>query len=76
MALTVAAMLAASSLAAADDSGGSQSEETKSGTVTDDGNAGTIQERTLTPAEMERCKSAPLNDATCQGGGRDLGQQE
>jgi hypothetical protein len=76
MSLTVAAILAASFPAAADNSGGSRSEETKRGALTDDGNAGTIRGRTLTPAEMVKSRSGPANDATCHGNGRNPGQQE
>jgi Spy/CpxP family protein refolding chaperone len=73
-ALMLATMLAISSISHAADNSGSDSNRSKSGAVTDDGNAGTMGERTLTPAERERCKEAPPNDATCEGVAREQGQ--
>lgn len=72
-ALMWAAMLAGSSISYAADNSGSDSNRSRSDAVTDDGNAGTMGERTLTPAERERCKEAPPNDATCQGVAREPG---
>jgi len=73
--LALAAILAGSPLVLAADDNTVNSDRANSDAVTDDGNAGTIGERTLTPAELERCKEAPPNDATCQGVHRDRTQQ-
>jgi hypothetical protein len=74
--LILASILVSAPLVLAADDSADNSDRTSSDAVTDDGNAGTIGERTLTPAEVERCKEAPPNDATCQGVQRDPTKQD
>jgi hypothetical protein len=72
-----AAMLAASSMAFADDTGGTTTGTNSTGTTTTDQmNTGSVQNPSLSPADQERCKTAPASDTTCQGMNQGTNQQQ
>ena len=76
----VATFLAGSSAAFATDTGGTTTGTNSTGTttnsLTDDATTGSVQNPSLSPADRERCKTAPASDTTCKGMNQGTDQQQ